>query len=76
VKVSTNRQELVDWVESLKVPSYSEDGWQKSFQKGSELEWYNPPHNLEKDNDFWGGIYTFKDEAPDEAIMDFALIKG
>lgn len=76
VKVSNNRQELVDWYkEQLADTPYRDENWDKVFKKGSQLEWYNPTNNIEVDNDYWGGIYTFKDEASDEDILQFRLSK-
>jgi hypothetical protein len=37
------REELVAWVESLRVPTYQDGQWQRSYAKGSALEWFNPP---------------------------------
>jgi len=74
VKVSSNKQELADWYNSQLAESGWEDGrWHKVFKQGSQLEWANPAHSLETENDYWGGIWTFKDEASDEAILQFAL---
>lgn len=75
VKVSTNRQELVDYHESMRVPQWMDSKWQKSFRQDSELEWFNPSSNLDGDNEYFGGIYAFPDDAPDEAIMNFTLSK-
>ncbi len=51
VAISYDRQELIDWYESLKVESYIEENWHKTFKKGSKLEWYNP-----FDHSSYGGI--------------------
>ena len=77
VKVSQNKQELIDWCNSLlaEKPYETDDRWGKVFKQGSELEWFNPVGNLEIENDFFGGIWTFKDEAPDEEILQYALRK-
>ena len=59
VRISEDRQELVDWYrEQLEPSGYYKDGtWGKVFKKGSDLEWFNPCSNLEEDNNFWGGIW-------------------
>lgn len=76
VKVSQDKQELIDWYKSQLAESPWSDGrWGKRFKKGSELEWFNGVYDLEKENDYFGGIYTFKDEAPDDAILNFRLSK-
>lgn len=73
VKTSNSRQELVDWYKEQLAPEPWKDGqWSKIFKKDSPLEWFNEG-NLEKDNDYWGGIYSFPDEVSDEAIRNFAL---
>jgi hypothetical protein len=77
VKVATNKQELIDWYNSQLADKGWRDGnWYKVFKQGSQLEWANPVSNFDTENDYWGGIWTFKDEAPDEAILQFALGKG
>ncbi|MBU1092581.1 hypothetical protein KJ836_02850 [Patescibacteria group bacterium] len=75
VKVGNTRQELIDWYKSLLVEPYIDGKWSKNFKQGSELEWFNPVNDIEKENDYWGGIYVFKDETPDEYINNFSLIK-
>ncbi len=76
VKVSSNKQELVNFYkEHLAEKPYSDGQWRKIFKKNSPLEWFNNA-NLEKENDYFGGIYTFEDEAPNEAIMGFKLYKN
>lgn len=75
VKVSSDRQELVDYHNSLLVEPYSTDGkWGKCFKEGSELEWYNKGDMLE-DNSYWGGIYTFSSDISDESLMAYSLKK-
>lgn len=74
-KVSLDREELVKFYkENIAEKPYSKDGWHKIFKEGSPLEWCNSG-NVEKDNDFFGGIYTFRLEIPDEIIMGTALTK-
>lgn len=48
VAVSTDYDKLVQWYLSQKaaVP-YRDDRWYKVFEKGSQLEWYNPSASLE-----------------------------
>ena len=75
VKISTNKQELVDWYNAQKVEPYHDGRWGKTFKQGSELEWFNPVYDLNIENDYWGGIYTFTDQASDEEIMQFNLRK-
>jgi len=75
VKVSRSRQELVDFYNSeLAEKPWTDGQWHKIFKQGSILEWCNSA-DLEEDNDYWGGVYTFREEAPDEAILEFSLSK-
>jgi hypothetical protein len=65
--VCTDRDKLIKWVEdraeSWEEPGVSQFGgysttWSKSFRKGSELEWFNPPGNKDFTPDFYGhGIH-------------------
>lgn len=76
VKVSNNKQELIDWYNSQLTTPYGDGRWGKSFKKESELEWFNPAHELEKrENDYWGGIWTFGENIPDENILQFSICK-
>lgn len=73
VKVSNDRAELAKFVTDEKVPPYRSEGgqhgWSKVFREGGPLEWFNAPHTLEADNDYWGGIWTAPDAVPDEVIL-------
>ena len=76
VKVSRDKQELIDWYKSqLAEESWIDGKWHKSFKKDSELEWLNPVSNLELENDYWGGVWSFQEDIPDEAILQFELHK-
>lgn len=65
IKISSSKEELANWYRSLLVTPYieSEDGrrWGKTFKKGSELEWFNSVQDIEKLNDYWGGIWEVND---------------
>lgn len=61
VKISDTKQDLVEWYESLLSDPYSDGGWGKVFKKGSPLEWCNPVHDIQKENDYWGGIWQVSD---------------
>ena len=74
VKFSKDKQELIDWYNNKLCKPYRDENWGKTFKKGSELEWFNAG-DIEKENSYWGGIYTFNDDAPDEYLANFALIK-
>jgi hypothetical protein len=64
VKIADTKQELIDWYESQEADKGWTDGqWHKHFKKGSDLEWFNPIHNLEVENDYWGGIWVVNDNA-------------
>jgi hypothetical protein len=64
VKISDNRQELIDWYTAqLAEKPYQDGRWGKVFKPGSDLEWYNPVHDLGRNNDYWGGIWEVKDDA-------------
>lgn len=73
--ISTDRKVVVDWYkEQLAEDSWRDGQWGKIFKKDSLLEWFNGG-NLEEDNYYWGGIYTFYDDVPDEVIRSFCLFK-
>lgn len=68
VAIAYERQKLIDWYNSLKAievlveegaPSFECHGdshrWHKTFKIGSELEWYNPCGNFER-NHYGHGI--------------------
>lgn len=40
---STDRQRLVDLLESERVENYQDGPWHKVFRCGGPLEWFNPP---------------------------------
>lgn len=65
VKMSGTKEELVNYYKSLLVEPYIDEGvphnWNKTFKRGSELEWFNPVHNLDRMNDYWGGIWEVND---------------
>lgn len=63
VKIADTKEELMDWYKSMQVESYLDGQWGKQFKKGSKLEWYNGVHDLEKLNDYWGGIWEVADNA-------------
>jgi hypothetical protein len=52
VAVAYDKQELMDWYESLKVDKYTDGSYHKVFKQGSRLEWCNP---IDYNND--DGIY-------------------
>lgn len=73
--ISTNRQEIVDFYkENLAEKPWRDGQWGKVFKKDSPLEWFNDG-NLEEDNSYFGGVYSFRADAPDEAIRQFYLHK-
>ena len=72
VKISENKEELVDWYKSFLTEPYQDGKWGKTFKRGSPLEWFNPVYNLDKLNDFWGGIW----EVNDKAEIGMGLSKG
>jgi hypothetical protein len=73
VTISDNRQELVDWYTAqLAEKPYQDGQWGKAFKPGSDLEWFNPVHDLNVDNDYWGGIW----QVPDDAAVGMGLTKG
>jgi len=41
VAMSTDRQKLSEFYESKKVGIYKDDIWNKQFEKGSLIEWFN-----------------------------------
>lgn len=49
VAVSTDYNKLVEWYQEQFEPSgpYREDGWYKTFRKGSPIEYNNPCRSLE-----------------------------
>lgn len=59
VAVSTEKQKLIDWCESLKEPQVYHDGQRcKTFKKDSPLEWFNPCFSYDDDSrNFEHGIY-------------------
>lgn len=64
VKIADTKQELIDWYKAQEAEKSWTDGrWGKHFKKNSELEWYNPIHNLDVENDYWGGIWLVSDDA-------------
>jgi hypothetical protein len=76
VKVSSNKDELINWYKSqLSEKPWSDGRWGKSFKQGTQLEWFNSIHDIDKENDYFGGIYTFNDEVPEEVLLSFALRK-
>jgi hypothetical protein len=75
VKMSQDKQELIDWYNSQLTDPWKDGRWGKSFKKDSQLEWYNPVHDITRENDYWGGIYTFDDDVTDESILNFGLYK-
>jgi hypothetical protein len=73
VKISDDRQSLVDWYTAQLADKPYQDGrWGKVFKPASDLEWYNPRHNLALTNDYWGGIW----KVPDDAQVGIGLRKG
>ena len=42
VAIAYDKQQLMDWYESLKVEPYKDGNWHKVFKQGSKLEWSNP----------------------------------
>jgi hypothetical protein len=72
VRISDDRQLLVDWYNSQLADKPYQDGrWGKVFKPGSELEWYNSA-NMLLNNDYWGGIW----EVPDHVQIGMGLYKG
>lgn len=68
VKASANRQELVDFYETEKVPSYrTDERWVKGFRQGGPLEWFNSG-DVEEDNAYFGGIYVLDNFEPESAM--------
>lgn len=63
VKVADSPDELKGWYEAQKQEPWRDGHWGKTWPKGSELEWFNPVHNLDKLNEYWGGIWEVPDEA-------------
>ena len=56
--ISYDRQKLIDWCESLKVEMYKDDRFNKQFQQGSPLEWFNPLYgSYDTIETFGHGIY-------------------
>ena len=48
VAISLDYCKLVAWYNSQKAPTeYRDGGWNKTFKKGSRLEWFNPVSSLE-----------------------------
>lgn len=77
VRTADNMPELVGWYQAqLADKPYSDPGephsWGKAFKKGSELEWYNPVHDINRMNDYWGGIW----EVPDDTQVGTGLTKA
>lgn len=73
--ISPNRKDIEDFYKNNLADNPWRDGnFGKIFKKDSPLEWFNGG-NIEIDNDYFGGIYAFKDYAPDELIRQFYLIK-
>lgn len=73
--ISEDRNYVVNWYKNQLCDPWSDDRWGKSFRKDSPLEWFNQG-NIEKDNEFFGGIYSFFDEISEEEIRNFRLFKS
>lgn len=73
VKTAETPEELAAWYEGqLAEEPYRDGQWGKSFKPGSELEWYNPPHDIRTLNGYWGGIW----QVPDGTPVGACLVKG
>ena len=73
VRTAGTTDELAEWMKSQLAEQPWDDGrWRKAFKPGSELEWFNPPVDLCKLNDYWGGIW----EVPDDTPVGAGLFKG
>lgn len=63
VKVADSREELINWYNERFVGEYQiRDGrWCKSFELGSELEWFNPVSwDALLHGDYFGGVMSFE----------------
>lgn len=63
--MSTDRQKVVDYYESKKVELYKDDGFNKQFEKGSLLEWFNDTR--------WSGGEKIEEEWVDEIFLQEQL---
>lgn len=73
--ISKHRKEIVEFYNNELAEDVWMDGkWSKVFKKGSPLEWFNNG-SVVKDNDYWGGIFSFSDDTSDEMIKKFNLYK-
>lgn len=62
VKISSNKQDLIDWYRDQEADKNWKDGrWGKHFKKDSELEWFNQVFCFKKLNDYFGGIWEVGD---------------
>lgn len=68
------RQQLIDYHESMKVPAYNDKNWQKVFRQGSALEWFNPGR-FNQDAEYFGGVYPVKDDVSEEEAMQIRISK-
>lgn len=42
IAIAYNKEQLMNWYNSLKVEPYTHGNWNKNFKIGSKLEMYNP----------------------------------
>jgi len=53
--VAYEQQHLIDFIKG-EVESWKDGSWNKSFKKGSDLEWYNGLANVEDRDKFGHGV--------------------
>ena len=91
VAVSTSYEKLVEWYNSQKADDSWVDtidgyNWNKTFKKGSPLEWYNPADSLELMEidqlrhsiggigSLWGDLKVFNKLLEDPESADFIVV--
>lgn len=55
VGTAETREKLIEWMEREAAPeSYMDGRFRKTYEKQSPLENFNPPMNINGDEDIWG----------------------
>lgn len=74
VAIAYDRDEMVAWYNSQLADEVYQDGqWNKSFKKGSQLEWFNPVFELDEIDMFGHGIHW---EWAEQRAIDYYINKA